>query len=394
MQHYKSQTRSRNFEILNFERRFRDEATTVSLWYPDTGLVKDIPRQLAPHMEATAYLSTKQVASACMLRHSGSVSVTKNRDVLRRVGFPLNVVGDFAKTQEIPTENLEEIYPDDSVSNVSSSYEESETGFTTEYYVDNEAEEEEKGDEPISSSNAERGKQYRIQYSDPWKTFAAMELCRRNGVTQPRALVWGGDGYRIQDPLPVSMFGSRWTGGRRKTRFSDLYEHEIQMYVVLHKTHWGNFLRESSQKGSVCEHRHFCRRLRDKISSFLKGHTHPDLTPEGAEFYFGPKYVPRSRKIRSQRLIEVLKTIDGMFLQRYLSTLSEEWTWRKYDMFVLWNLHHLIDDEFYDGPLANLPEKSMLAYNQLKASRKLFKRCGPKCSTRAAPAIVERTDLI
>jgi hypothetical protein len=122
----------------------------------------------------------------------------------------------------------------------------------------------------------------------------------------------------------------------------------------------------------------FCRSLRNKISEFLKGHSHPDMSPEGVEFFFGAKYEPRNRKIRSQRLIEVLKTIDGMFLQRYLSTLSEEWTWRKYDMFVLWNLYNLIDDEFYDGTLQNVPDVSTFSYAQLKTARKKFKEAAHK----------------
>jgi hypothetical protein len=264
--------------------------------------------------------------------------------------------------------------PDDSISQVNST-ESTEDDVSVEHLSPADSEEIEEANNLLNFQNVKGCRnRYRITYTDPWKLFATMELCRRNGLPQPKVKVWGGDGYRIQDPLPVSLFGSRWSGGKRKTRFAELKEHQIQMYVLLYKTHWGNFLRVSSAEKSKCEHRLFCTRLRDKISAFLNGLPHPDWTPAHVEEIFGPgKYIPRKRKMRSNRLIETLKTADGIFLSRYLSTPNEMWTWEKFDMYTLWNIDHLLDGEFYDGKLSINPEQVTTSYDHLKQMRKRFK---------------------
>jgi hypothetical protein len=82
---------------------------------------------------------------------------------------------------------------------------------------------------------------------------------------------------------------------------------------------------------------------------------------------------PRSTKARAERLIELLKTVDGMFLGRYLSFPEEVWTWHKYDMFTLQGISCLIGDEFLDGPLTQQALSAESAFSQLKRARKSFK---------------------
>jgi hypothetical protein len=68
-----------------------------------------------------------------------------------------------------------------------------------------------------------------------------------------------------------------------------------------------------------------------------------------------------------------LKTVDGIFLQRYLCYPEEVWTWRRFDMFVLWNISALLGDEFLDGEMRESALTVSTAYSQLKACRKWFK---------------------
>jgi hypothetical protein len=73
------------------------------------------------------------------------------------------------------------------------------------------------------------------------------------------------------------------------------------------------------------------------------------------------------------RFLELLKTVDGIFMQRYMAVPEEEWTWQKFDIFTLKNLSALIGDEFYDGVISKEFYDIKTRYAELKASRKMFK---------------------
>jgi hypothetical protein len=51
---------------------------------------------------------------------------------------------------------------------------------------------------------------------------------------------------------------------------------------------------------------------------------------------------------RRARFLELLKTVDGLFLQRHLALPEERWTWQKFDLFTLQNISVLLTDEFCD----------------------------------------------
>jgi hypothetical protein len=69
----------------------------------------------------------------------------------------------------------------------------------------------------------------------------------------------------------------------------------------------------------------------------------------------------------------MLKTVDGIFLQRYLCYPEEAWTWDRFDLFTLGNISFLLGDEFLDGVLSQKAIDIHTSYSQLKASRKWFK---------------------
>jgi hypothetical protein len=83
--------------------------------------------------------------------------------------------------------------------------------------------------------------------------------------------------------------------------------------------------------------------------------------------------VSRSSKHRAKRLLELLKTVDGIFIQRYMSIPEEKWTWHSYDLFTLKNLSALIGDEFFDGEVREAYHDLKTRYAELKGVRKLFK---------------------
>jgi len=98
-----------------------------------------------------------------------------------------------------------------------------------------------------------------------------------------------------------------------------------------------------------------------------------------------------STKARSDRLIELLKTVDGIFLQRYLSYPEEVWTWERFDMFTLGNLSSLLGDEFLDGEMREAALDISTAYSQLKATRKWFKMHSHRGSLKQALDEMDQT---
>jgi hypothetical protein len=82
---------------------------------------------------------------------------------------------------------------------------------------------------------------------------------------------------------------------------------------------------------------------------------------------------PRGSVHRAKRFLEMLKTVDGIFLQRYSAVPEEKWTWRKFDMFTLRNISELIGDEFLDGELHETYVETTTKFTELKKCRKTFK---------------------
>jgi hypothetical protein len=108
-----------------------------------------------------------------------------------------------------------------------------------------------------------------------------------------------------------------------------------------------------------------------RISRFIRGKSDPLWVAAEKERYWGTSG-DRDPYHRKLRLVEVLKTVDGLFLQRFLSLPEEQWDWEKYDMFVIHSISHLISDEFLDGPVTE-PAMGGTFYEQLKRSRKVAK---------------------
>jgi hypothetical protein len=81
----------------------------------------------------------------------------------------------------------------------------------------------------------------------------------------------------------------------------------------------------------------------------------------------------RSLKGRAIRFIEMLKTVDGMFLQGFIAVPEGDWTWEKFDLTVLKNISSLIGDEFLDGNIKEEFHHVTTRYTELKRARKTYK---------------------
>jgi len=360
------------------------EMSAFPLWYNRDREVPTIPDALKPYTVGTRYLSTKQVPSCLILRLSGSQTVTRNREILLRSGFQITEdsrIGEESRDLTVrrtlegivsPSGSLAELFMESSrVSDVlnqnggellDSDCEHS--GSETE---DAATVLEKEGDGVVRFRKSCR---YRIKYDDPWKIHAGRQLGSQLDLN-PKTVLWSGDGIRLQDPLPSRLLGGSWTGSEKsKVRFSQIADVDVKLHVIYAHTHWGHTLRELCNETNS-PYRSWARTLRNRLNRFLRGSTDPCLSKAQVEALY--ESTVTSTKARSDRLIELLKTVDGIFLQRYLAYPEEVWTWRRFDMFVLGNLSYLIGDEFLDGEMRESALHVTTAYSQLKATRKWFK---------------------
>jgi len=379
--------------------------TKVPLWYDPFQPGTVVPDDLSPFMEGDHYISTKQVPSALLLSKAGSQTVSKNQALLLNRGF---------KIQEESWEGEEKftrvISRTESGGHIPHSYSESLSAILKassdmmDAVADNEAhiddELEHSGSESsqigdVLSENAvgpirlRRTVVKRIKYEDPWKIHAASALANLLGRKGPKVTVWSGDGFRLSDPLPPRLLGAKWDGSsKNKIRFFKIADDKVRLGLIYRHTHWGRRLRELCSD-RVGEFYHWAQTLKARINGFLKGKPDPIWTADEKQAIAPDGWVTRSRSSRALRLIEVLKTVDGIFTQRYLVNPAEVWTWERFDMFTLGNLSLLLGDEFLDGELPLGLHTIRTSYSELKAARKWFKLTSHKGELETAPLPTE-----
>jgi len=128
----------------------------------------------------------------------------------------------------------------------------------------------------------------------------------------------------------------------------------------------------------------WAKRLKKRIVHFLEGLPDPawqsgrprdklDTSGKGVQALLWANSVKRSPKKRAQRLIEMLKTVDGIFNQIWLGMPTLDWNWQKYDQFVVEQINVYISDEFLDGDLTPEGESVITFYATLKKARKALK---------------------
>jgi len=114
--------------------------------------------------------------------------------------------------------------------------------------------------------------------------------------------------------------------------------------------------------------------LKNRLNRFLSGGPDPLWTSEEKRIISRGEWKTRDRGARSLRLIELLKTVDGVFAQRFLANPAEVWTWERFDLFILGTLSLLLGDEFLDGELPLEAIDIRTSYSTLKWTRKWFKQ--------------------
>jgi hypothetical protein len=228
---------------------------------------------------------------------------------------------------------------------------------------------------------------YRIQYSDNWKILAARSFMRDKKLEPAKIFVWNADTIRMTDKIPPKFLGRNFVGYKNRIRFSKIKSLEAKMHLIKTRTFWGKTLvkyasttweekkipdQETKQKLSC---RNFCSNLLLRIERLLGGKPDPNTSSVFRERIFGTSNPVGNQKSRAERFLQMLRTVDGCFVQRYLAFPEESWTWEKYDSFVISMISFLIPDEFFDGEIKVNPKEIISAYAVLKRVRKQVKLC-------------------
>jgi hypothetical protein len=210
-----------------------------------------------------------------------------------------------------------------------------------------------------------------LLYEDPFKVLAGWVYAQQNLEETPKVYVWSGGCHRIQSTISPQLCG---IDGKNPLTFTTMEGHESKLYLIQNHTHWGHFLwRARYNKSDPPVGRHFAKTLWRRICFLLKGRHDPLWSEAELSEYWSRPDETRSKHSRAIRFIEMLKTVDGLFLQRFLTFPEEVWTWEKYDLFVVQAISYLIGDEFFDGAITEKAVSLKSAYSELKSARKTFK---------------------
>jgi hypothetical protein len=229
--------------------------------------------------------------------------------------------------------------------------------------------------------------EYHVSYEDPFRVIAGRFLARELGRPPPELLVWPGDGKTICEQIPHFILQrlKGWTGSKKNDyNFSQIRGPNIKFDLLMTHTYWGRALVKLTRKPTTLkdgrqfytennfEVRNWASILQQRLLALLAGEADPlwgkDLT---RKIYVDSR--PRPESHRAARFLELLKTVDGIFLQCFAAVPEEKWTWHKFDMFILKNLSAMIGDEFFDGNIAVEYHDVTSRFTELKRARKTFK---------------------
>jgi hypothetical protein len=242
--------------------------------------------------------------------------------------------------------------------------EEEEEGYTSEESYDSDED---------AESEANPWLTYRFVYEDPFRVNAAALMKNLTEETHLKVLSWPGGVKRLTDNIPKLCLKNPITGEslKRGMPFYKVRDPDILMNVLVRHTHWGKHLNKLSTPSADNKVSGWAQALRRRIKYFLQGKHDPIWTKEQIEVAYGRRgYKPRLTRQRTLRFLQILQTVDGLFIQGYLTDLTAGWTWSLYDNFILGAIHHLLGDEFLDGELnENFSMDTTTVYERLKAYR-------------------------
>jgi hypothetical protein len=220
----------------------------------------------------------------------------------------------------------------------------------------------------------------RVRSECVWTLFGAYAWTAKEGKRSPKTLVWAESGSKLNMPISSALLSNkvRRKGGTGSYKMIDpeTLPREEFIKLILRRTHWGQKLEYlcSNCPNPTKDMKKWARRLKRKIKAYINGLPNPFWSQKRQEKFLEEPTKVRPFKLRYKRFIEILKTVNGVFLTRLVGRPDERWTWRKYDILTLRNLEIFLEDEFRDGVLTHLGALSPTFYKAAKSYRKELKK--------------------
>jgi hypothetical protein len=328
--------------------------------------------EMMPYTMGQHYLSTKQVPSALLLRKTGSPTLKKVLESVQEYNIPVNGVRLKDDVLHIAEYDVSEDDSDHIIVHRRT--------FDVQENIENLEEEHES---KTAGFQYPKGEHYSLRYEDPFRVIGGRFLARAKGYAIPKLLIFPGDGHSLTGKIPGHVLGKikGWTGSAKNSiGFAQIKDANIKADLLLEHTYWGKLLSELASKpyrgtdGRILKGttsiQDWASTLIARIFALLNGRGDPLWGPKRQVY---ATRTARPEKHRAIRFLELLKTVDGLFMQCYVAVPEQKWTWRKFDMFTLKNLSCLIGDEFFDGDVKKEYHDITTRYTELKRARKTFK---------------------
>jgi hypothetical protein len=323
------------------------------------------------------YIATRQVPSCTLLTSLGMRIKPENVSIIQELGFPLM----YRRKGEVSFRKLSGFK--DSASAVSGDQKSYLSSLLENIVKENrrlfdpDVSDEESDLSEVNQMEYLEGEsddgsnfEYKFDFMDPFDIIKAYHVQERLGINPSEILVWPGGVKRITDQIPAKLLNSVVEEGeksfRRKTHFSHIENIETKLSIILKHTHWGKLLQRLCKPTTEEHRRRWALTLRKRIKFFLEGKFDPlwsrdQMRQMSPPLMVGPllkgdsdrssNFELRDTKTRAERFFQVLRTIDGTFLQLYLGNLGAAWNWEFFDNFVLGQLNQHLSDEFVDGTI-------------------------------------------
>jgi hypothetical protein len=204
----------------------------------------------------------------------------------------------------------------------------------------------------------------------------------------PKITVWPEPSHRLDCILPTSSL-AKYVPSSLTIAWPDWEDLDAKIDFLFHETYWGVHLlrrmaicrngvktRRNSNYGANRKELEFLTKLRTKIDFFLRGKFHPDCPREEVKQWVSVDTSEKGKKqtiqSRAYRFMEVLKTINGLFYQRWLGNPEDMWSWDLHDRFVIGLIDQLINHEFFDKRVTLKALKLTPTYSLTKKVRGSF----------------------
>jgi hypothetical protein len=333
----------------------RNEVCKPRVWYTPADPLNTVSPELLEHGKKVMHLATKQWPSALALRGFGNPSLQRHVQKL----LPTRMRFEQMQEAEDGTKSFLDL--DRSRLN-----DEARSVISSILSDDKEEEEEEESEDQKWTSVPYT----RVKYEDPFKTLSYYAYWSTVSSVPYKPVVWFADAIRLTDKIPARYFTKDYTG-KAGCSFPALARVEDRIHLLQYGTFWGQELHKLRTSHAEKNVRAWARNLWERVKAFLKGMPDPFWSKKRVSRFYGAQWEPRSTKVRANRFIEMLRTVDGMLAQRFIASPEEKWNYQKADRFFLYAISHLITDEFYDGQLAcPVEDYPTTYYSILKKARK------------------------